>query len=103
MSSSLIAGDRSLTPTLAHEITHSWMGNLVTNAKWKDFWLNEGFTRYIERRILDKLNGPAFRGLLLTVGYNDLMKNIEMLCNMGNPGLTRLEPEIDDIDPDDAF
>ena len=52
MSASLIPGDRSLTPTLAHEIVHSWIGNLVTNALWKDFWLNEGFTRYIERRIL---------------------------------------------------
>ena len=52
MSASLIPGDRSLTTTLAHEIVHSWIGNLVTNAYWKDFWLNEGFTRYIERRIL---------------------------------------------------
>ena len=57
MSSSLIPGDRSLTPTLAHEIVHSWIGNLVTNALWKDFWLNEGFTRYIERRILRHLAG----------------------------------------------
>ena len=56
MSASLIPGDRSLTPTLAHEIVHSWIGNLVTNAFWKDFWLNEGFTRYIERRVLGNLS-----------------------------------------------
>ena len=55
LSASLIPGDRSLTTTLAHEIVHSWIGNLVTNAYWKDFWLNEGFTRYIERRILGSL------------------------------------------------
>ncbi|CAJ1402841.1 unnamed protein product [Effrenium voratum] len=103
MSASLIPGDRSLTPTLAHEIVHSWIGNLVTNAFWKDFWLNEGFTRYIERRVLGKLYGPAFRGLLLMVGYNDLVKAVEMLTKQGTPGLTRLEPQIDEIDPDDAF
>lgn len=103
MSASLIPGDRSLTPTLAHEIVHSWIGNLVTNALWKDFWLNEGFTRYIERRIMSKIHGPAFRGLLLLVGYNDLIKTVDMLTKQGTPGLTRLEPEIDDVDPDDAF
>ncbi|CAK8990864.1 unnamed protein product, partial [Durusdinium trenchii] len=103
MSASLIPGDRSLTPTLAHEIVHSWIGNLVTNAFWKDFWLNEGFTRYIERRVLGKIFGPAFRGLLLLVGYNDLIKAVDMLNQQGTPGLTRLEPEIDEIDPDDAF
>lgn len=103
MSASLIAGDRSLTTTLAHEIVHSWTGNLVTNAYWKDFWLNEGFTRYIERRILGRLYGEAFRSLLLVVGYNDLMKNVEMLMKQGTPGLTSLEPDITDTDPDDAF
>ena len=103
MSASLLPGDRSLTPTLAHEIVHSWIGNLVTNAYWKDFWLNEGFTRYIERRILGKIHGAAYRGLLLMVGYNDLVKTVDMLNKQGSSGLTRLEPDIGDIDPDDAF
>jgi len=103
MSASLIAGDRSLTTTLAHEIVHSWTGNLVTNAYWKDFWLNEGFTRYIERRILGCMYGEAFRSLLLVVGYNDLLKNVEMLMKQGTPGLTSLEPDITATDPDDAF
>ena len=103
LSASLIPGDRSLTATLAHEIVHSWIGNLVTNAYWKDFWLNEGFTRYIERRILGKIHGAAFRGLLLLVGYNDLVKTVDMLNKQGSAGLTRLEPDIGDIDPDDAF
>jgi len=103
MSASLIAGDRSLTTTLAHEIVHSWAGNLVTNAYHKDFWLNEGFTRYIERRVLGGLFGPAFRDLTLVVGYGDLVKSIEMLEKSGTPDLTCLEPCIDDIDPDQAF
>jgi len=53
----ILAGDRSLVSLVAHELAHSWSGNLVTNATWSDFWLNEGFTVYLERRILEKLYG----------------------------------------------
>lgn len=103
MNASLIAGDQSLTPTLAHEIVHSWTGNLVTNAKWQDFWLNEGFTRYVERRVCGQMFGEPFRCLLLMVGYNDLIKNIDMLVAQGTPELTCLNPELEGIDPDHAF
>lgn len=47
----LLAGDRSLVDVIIHEISHSWFGNLVTNANWGEFWLNEGFTMYAQRRI----------------------------------------------------
>src|SRR5574338_1231116 len=53
----VLAGDRSLTSLAAHELAHSWSGNLVTNATWSDFWLNEGFTTYIENRIMEALYG----------------------------------------------
>src|SRR4029079_3096857 len=53
----VIAGDRSLVSLVAHALAHSWSGNLVTNATWSDFWLNEGFTVYVERRILEKVYG----------------------------------------------
>lgn len=53
----LIAGDRSLTNVLAHELGHSWSGNLVTNATWDDIWLNEGFTTYVEHRIGEAIFG----------------------------------------------
>ena len=49
----VIAGDKSLVALVAHELAHSWSGNLVTNATWRDFWLNEGFTTYLERRIVE--------------------------------------------------
>lgn len=54
---SLLAGDKSLVNVIAHEITHSWTGNLVTNSNWENFWVNEGFTRFVERKILEKVYG----------------------------------------------
>ena len=59
LSSTLLAGDKSLVAVVAHEIAHSWSGNLVTNATWRDFWLNEGFTSYLERRIQEVVFGTA--------------------------------------------
>src|SRR5690606_8899066 len=53
----IIAGDRSLVSVIAHELAHSWSGNLVTNATWRDFWLNEGFTTYFENRIMEVAYG----------------------------------------------
>ena len=54
-----IAGDKSLVGLVAHELAHSWSGNLVTNATWADSWLNEGFTSYFENRIMEAIYGPA--------------------------------------------
>src|SRR5262249_26614106 len=54
----ILAGDRSLVSLVAHELAHSWAGNLVTNATWRDFWLNEGVTTYCERRIIEDIYGP---------------------------------------------
>ncbi len=53
----MIAGDRSLVDLVAHELAHSWSGNLVTNATWKHWWLNEGFTTYVTTRILEEIYG----------------------------------------------
>jgi hypothetical protein len=68
----VIAGDRSLVSLVAHELAHSWSGNLVTNATWSDFWLNEGFTVYVERRILERLYGPARAAMEAVLGRRQL-------------------------------
>ncbi len=68
----IIAGDRSLDSLIAHELAHSWSGNLVTNALWQDAWLNEGFTSYIEARIIDAIYGEERMKMEATLAYKAL-------------------------------
>ena len=68
----VIAGDKSLVSLVAHELAHSWSGNLVTNATWSDFWLNEGFTVYVERRVLEKIFGPNREEMEAVLGRREL-------------------------------
>jgi aminopeptidase N len=72
----IIAGDKSLVALIAHELAHSWSGNLVTNATWNDFWLNEGFTDYFERRIMEALYGKSYTDMLSNLGYESLKNTI---------------------------
>lgn len=68
----VIAGDRSLTALIAHELAHSWSGNLVTNAAWRDLWLNEGFTTYFESRIVENLYSKRRKDMEGTLDYQNL-------------------------------
>lgn len=68
----LVAGDRSLVSVIVHEMAHSWSGNLVTNATWNDFWLNEGFTTYFERRLDEVLYGREYMEMQAILGRRDL-------------------------------
>jgi leukotriene-A4 hydrolase len=72
----VLAGDRSLVSLVAHELAHSWSGNLVTNANWNDFWINEGFTDYIERRIMEEVRGKDYADMLRVLGREDLTKAV---------------------------
>jgi aminopeptidase N len=95
----VIAGDRSLVALIAHELAHSWSGNLVTNATWRDFWLNEGFTVFLERRILDVLYGEKRRAMEDTLGMQSLQRDLRTL----RKPLTVLAVDLRGLDPDDGF
>ncbi len=96
----VLAGDRSLTSLVAHELAHSWSGNLVTNATWNDFWLNEGFTVYFERRIMEALYGQQRAAMLEVIGRQDLLDEINRL-GATSPD-TRLHLDLAGRNPDDG-
>ena len=74
-----LAGDRSLVGLVAHELAHSWSGNLVTNAVWPDSWLNEGFTSYFENRIMEALYGPGRAGQEAALSFADMESSLTEL------------------------
>lgn len=94
----VLAGDRSLVALIAHELAHSWSGNLVTNATWNDFWLNEGFTVYFEHRIMEKLFGRRHDEMLARLGRDAL---VQSMADMP-PRDTWLVQELDARNPDAA-
>ncbi|MEM6346525.1 MAG: M1 family metallopeptidase [Bacteroidota bacterium] len=97
----ILAGDRSLVSLVAHELAHSWSGNLVTNATWNDFWLNEGFTVYFENRIMEALKGRDYSEMLAYISYQDLTGEV---AAMGLQNLdTRLALDLTGRNPDDGM
>ena len=96
----ILAGDRSLVNLVAHELAHSWSGNLVTNATWNDFWLNEGFTVYFERRIMEAVYGRYYSEMLARLGMQDLEQIVDELGPQSAD--THLLLNLEGRDPDDA-
>ena len=97
----IISGDKSNIGVIAHEIAHSWAGNLVTNATWQDFWLNEGWTRYIERRMIGKIYGDEMFHFSAILGWKALRESVDHY-GAGHE-FTKLVLDLEGKDPDDAF
>lgn len=95
----VIAGDRSLVALIAHELAHSWSGNLVTNATWNDFWLNEGFTTYVENRIVEAAFGVERADMERQLAERDLDEELPTLT----PADTHLRLDLAGRDPDDGL
>ncbi|MEW6981992.1 M1 family metallopeptidase [Colwelliaceae bacterium 6471] len=95
----VIAGDKSLVNLIAHELAHSWSGNLVTNESWRDLWLNEGFTSYVENRIMEAVFGVDRAVMEQALDAQGLNYEIAELA----PGDTQLYVDLKGRDPDDAF
>ena len=98
----IIAGDRSLVSLLAHELAHSWSGNLVTNRTWDDYWLNEGFTVYVESRIMEKIYGRNYADMLRVLGKGELDKTLSWMLKE-NPDDSHLRLHLGDRDPDEGL
>ena len=98
---SLIAGDKSLASVIAHEISHSWSGNLVTMDNWEDFWLNEGFTMFLQRKIMERAFSSDLAKLDAMVLYSELSADIISFGE--SKSFTQLRPFLLGRNPDDSF
>jgi hypothetical protein len=102
ISPSVIAGDRSLVSLVVHELAHSWSGNLVTNATWNDFWLNEGFTTYLERRLVEAIYGERRARMEDSIGHESLEQAIADAKAAGLPQDAALQLDLAGRDPDEG-
>ena len=99
----ILAGDRSSTSVIAHELAHSWSGNLVTNATWDDFWLNEGFTVYFENRIMEEIYGKEIADILAAIEHQDLVASLADIEKSDFPEDSRLKLQLNERNPDEGM
>lgn len=102
-SAAIVVGDKSGISTIVHELSHSWSGNLVTNASWEDFWLNEGFTRYLERRLLESLYGSEMAELKTAEGLVQWKETVRDMMAKKKAADTRLRMDLTNRDPQECY
>jgi len=95
-----IVGDKSGVALIAHELAHSWSGNLVTNATWRDFWLNEGTTTYLTYRIMDEVYGQRRGDMERVLGQQELVTSFAQAAREGDKALAYDQRG---RDPDEVF
>ena len=98
----VVSGDRENVDVVAHELSHSYSGNLVTAATWQDFWLNEGWTTYLERRLQAAIFGEPFRDFSAIIGWKGLKDSVTEYGE-DKREYTKLVPDLNGQDPDDFF
>jgi leukotriene-A4 hydrolase len=99
----ILAGDKSLVSLVAHELAHSWSGNLVTNSTWNDFWLNEGFTVYFEQRIMEAVYGRERSEMLAQIARQELDQTLAHIASSDNTEDSKLKLALDGRNPDDGM
>ncbi len=99
----LLAGDKSLVSVIAHELAHSWSGNLVTNRTWNDFWLNEGFTVYFEQRIMESIYGKEVADILALIEFDELKDELKRIRKSAHPDDSKLHLTLEGRNPDDGM
>lgn len=99
----IIAGDKSLVSLVAHELAHSWSGNLVTNSTWNDFWLNEGFTVYFEQRIMEAVYGRERSEMLAQIARQELDQTLAEIATSPYKEDSKLKLSLDGRNPDDGM
>lgn len=98
----IITGDKSLVSLVAHELAHSWSGNLVTNHTWSDFWLNEGFTVYFEDRIMEEIYGRDYADMMAKLSFGDLQNTVNKMMQSNEANDTKLFLNLENRNPDDG-
>ena len=97
----LVNGDKSLVDLIAHELIHSWSGNLVTNENWRDFWLNEGITKFLQRKVIAQWAGDDYAKMDYMLGLSYISKYLKIFGE--NNTLTSLRPDLTGMRPDESF